>query len=143
VYESLFGFEGMEFYFKAWDELVGMAWADVIFAFPDACPIGIRRAATPGDYGVDTAGGFTILLNPALEEEIREGDEVLVVAEDDNTYAPQLPIELAATERRAPPSFEEEAKTKEAVFICGWRRGDEAHTYTHTYVMAVLLSFML
>jgi hypothetical protein len=39
---------------------------------------------------------------------------VLVVAEDDNTYSPQLPIAAPPTSnQRAPPSFQEEKKQKE------------------------------
>ena len=52
VYDSLCGFDGMEFYFKSWPALTGVEWGDVIFAFPDACPIGVRRphAASAAEY---------------------------------------------------------------------------------------------
>jgi hypothetical protein len=57
----------MEFYFRSWPELVGTVWASVLFAFPDACPIGIRRVASAGDpAGNGSAGGYRIGLKIAV-----------------------------------------------------------------------------
>ena len=72
------GFENAEFYIKRWPELDGMRFGDVLISFPDAVPCGVKLAAKGGK----------ILMNPADDYVLREGDEVLVIAEDDDTYAP-------------------------------------------------------
>lgn len=72
------GFENDEFYIKCWPQLDGMQFEDVLISFPDAVPCGIKVAADGG----------RIILNPNDNYVLREGDEVLVIAEDDDTYAP-------------------------------------------------------
>jgi hypothetical protein len=72
------GFENAEFYIKRWPELDGMRFGDVLISFPDAVPCGVKLASKGGK----------ILMNPADDYVLREGDEVLVIAEDDDTYAP-------------------------------------------------------
>lgn len=72
------GFENAEFYIKRWPQLDGMRFEDVFISFPDAIPCGIKVAAENGK----------IILNPDDNHVLRDGDEVLVIAEDDDTYAP-------------------------------------------------------
>lgn len=72
------GFENAEFYIKRWPQLDGVRFEDVIISFPDAVPCGIKVAAEAGK----------IILNPDDNYVLRKGDEVLVIAEDDDTYAP-------------------------------------------------------
>lgn len=72
------GFENAEFYIKRWPELDGLCFEDVLISFPDAIPCGIKVAADAGK----------IILNPDYGYVLKEGDEVLVIAEDDDTYAP-------------------------------------------------------
>jgi len=50
----------------------------VLLSFPDAVPCGVKVAAYGGK----------IILNPEDEYMLREGDEILVIAEDDDTYVP-------------------------------------------------------
>ena len=128
VYDALCGFDGMEFYFAEWPQLVGQPWGEVAFSFPDACPIGVRRpnaavvaaaamAANGSDDPAARWGG--ILLNPPDDYIINEGDEVLVIAEDDDTYKPCPPARPApgpAPEWAPPP------RENENVLLIGWRR---------------------
>ena len=72
------GFENAEFYVKRWPQLDGMRFEDVLISFPDAIPCGIKVASDGGK----------IILNPEDDYVLKEGDEVLVIAEDDDTYAP-------------------------------------------------------
>lgn len=72
------GFENAEFYIKRWPQLDGRRFENVLISFPDAIPCGIKVAADCGK----------IILNPDDNYVLKEGDEVLVIAEDDDTYAP-------------------------------------------------------
>lgn len=72
------GFENAEFYIKRWPQLDGVRFEDVLISFPDAVPCGIKVASEGGK----------IRLNPDDSYVLKEGDEVLVIAEDDDTYAP-------------------------------------------------------
>lgn len=79
VLERLLGFEGNEFYVQEWPELVGCCFGEIHFRFQDAVPIGIKKKGSPPS---------DILLNPPDDMELEEGDMVLVLAEDDDTYHP-------------------------------------------------------
>lgn len=72
------GFENAEFYIKRWPQLDGLRFDDALISFPDAIPCGIKVAADGGK----------IILNPNKSYVLKEGDEVLVIAEDDDSYAP-------------------------------------------------------
>lgn len=78
VWEDILGFENCEFYIKRWPELDGMQFEDVLISFPHAIPCGIKSVSCGGK----------IILNPDESYVLQEGDEVLVIAEDDDTYAP-------------------------------------------------------
>ncbi|KAF0697521.1 hypothetical protein As57867_011786, partial [Aphanomyces stellatus] len=74
VYNSLLGFDGDEFYCKTWPEVVGVAFKDLLPRFPNAAPIGLK-----------TSHG-KIVIKPAMDYKIAEGDEIIVLAEDNDTY---------------------------------------------------------
>lgn len=62
-----------------------MQFEDVLISFPEAIPCGVK---------VGSLGG-KIILNPQDSYVLQEDDEVLVIAEDDDTYAPSaLPMVL-------------------------------------------------
>lgn len=85
IWEDILGFENCEFYIKRWPQLEGMQFEDVLISFPAAIPCGIKVASYGGK----------IILNPDDSYVLQEGDEVLVIAEDDDTYAPaSLPMVL-------------------------------------------------
>lgn len=90
IWEDILGFEGCEFYFKRWPQLDGMQFEDVLISFPDAIPCGVKAASCGGK----------IILNPDDSYILQEGDEVLVIAEDDDTYTPaSLPMVLSKSFR--------------------------------------------
>ncbi|XP_062212985.1 probable ion channel CASTOR isoform X2 [Phragmites australis] len=109
IWEDILGFENCEFYIKRWPKLDGMRFEDVLISFPDAVPCGIKVASYGGK----------IILNPDDCYVLQEGDEVIVIAEDDDTYAPApLPkvkdavyIDIVHPERKP-----------QKILLCGWRR---------------------
>ncbi|KAK9950920.1 hypothetical protein M0R45_006386 [Rubus argutus] len=109
IWEDILGFENCEFYIKRWPQLDGMHFDDVLISYPDAIPCGVKVASLGGK----------IILNPDDSYVLQEGDEVLVIAEDDDTYAPAtLPTVKEAT-------FIQIARTPrkpQKILLCGWRR---------------------
>lgn len=132
VYEALLGFEGDEFYMSEWKELQGKKWQDLIGVFVDAVPIGIL-----------SADGY-VTLNPFKDHILQAQDQVIVIAQDNDTYKPQAPV---IVEAGTPPSKQEPQKKREIILFCGWRRdvrdilqqldklvdpGSEVHMMTHS-----------
>ncbi|XWS55313.1 hypothetical protein CRYUN_Cryun10bG0164200 [Craigia yunnanensis] len=109
IWEDILGFENDEFYIKRWSQLDGMQFEDVLISFPDAVPCGVKIAADSGK----------IILNPDDNYVLKEGDEVLVIAEDDDTYAP---APLPEVRRVGFPKVPELPKYPEKILFCGWRR---------------------
>lgn len=78
IWEDILGFENAEFYIKRWPQLDGLLFEDVLISFPDAVPCGVKVAAEGGKINI----------NPDDNYVLKEGDEILVIAEDDDTYTP-------------------------------------------------------
>ncbi|KAL4193750.1 hypothetical protein AMTRI_Chr06g178440 [Amborella trichopoda] len=112
IWEDILGFENCEFYIKRWPQLEGMQFDDVLISFPDAIPCGIKVASNGGK----------IFLNPYDGYVLQEGDEVLVIAEDDDTYAPTT---LPQVWRGSLPKDFSAPKLPERILYCGWRRDME------------------
>ncbi|XP_054816311.1 ion channel CASTOR isoform X3 [Prosopis cineraria] len=112
IWEDILGFENCEFYIKRWPQLDGMLFEDVLISFPDAIPCGIKVASRGG----------RIILNPDDSYILQEGDEVLVIAEDDDTYAP---ASLPMVWRGNLPKDFVYPKSPERILFCGWRRDME------------------
>uniref|UniRef100_A0A0D3FR94 RCK N-terminal domain-containing protein n=1 Tax=Oryza barthii TaxID=65489 RepID=A0A0D3FR94_9ORYZ len=112
IWEDILGFENCEFYIKRWPQLDGMQFEDVLISFPDAIPCGIKVASYGGK----------IILNPDDFYVLQEGDEVLVIAEDDDTYAP---APLSKVMRGYLPKDFVVPKSPERILFCGWRRDME------------------
>ncbi|XP_016900285.2 ion channel CASTOR-like [Cucumis melo] len=112
IWEDILGFENCEFYIKRWPQLTGMQFEDVLISFPDAIPCGIKVASRGGK----------IVLNPEDSYVLEEGDEVLVIAEDDDTYAP---APLPTVWRGSLPKDFIVPKSAERILLCGWRRDME------------------
>ncbi|KAK3162593.1 hypothetical protein QOZ80_1BG0091330 [Eleusine coracana subsp. coracana] len=109
IWEDILGFENAEFYIKRWPELDGMRFGDVLISFPDAVPCGVKVASKDGK----------ISINPNDDYILREGDEVLVIAEDDDTYAPGPRPEV---NKGFLPNIPTPPKYPEKILFCGWRR---------------------
>lgn len=109
VWNDLLGFEGCEFYCSEHPELEGCSFDDVLLRFADAAPLGLLRKN--GD----------VLLNPPSGVVVRAGDKIVVLAEDDNSYAVgPKPSDIVV-------EHEDEVLTPrtprpERVLFCGWRR---------------------
>ncbi|KAK7285676.1 hypothetical protein RJT34_20454 [Clitoria ternatea] len=112
IWEDILGFENCEFYIKKWPQLDGKQFEDVLISFPAAIPCGIKVASYGGK----------IILNPDDSYVLQEGDEVLVIAEDDDTYAP---TSLPTVWRGSLPKDFVYPKSPERILFCGWRRDME------------------
>nr|ABF99840.1 Ion channel DMI1-like, chloroplast precursor, putative, expressed [Oryza sativa Japonica Group] len=122
IWEDILGFENCEFYIKRWPQLDGMQFEDVLISFPDAIPCGIKVASYGGK----------IILNPDDFYVLQEGDEVLVIAEDDDTYAP---APLPKVMRGYLPKDFVVPKSPERILFCGWRRDMEDMIMVFRYSM--------
>ncbi|XP_019189180.1 PREDICTED: ion channel CASTOR-like isoform X1 [Ipomoea nil] len=112
IWEDILGFENCEFYIKRWTQLDGMPFEDVLISFPEAIPCGVKVASRGGK----------IILNPEDSYVLQEGDEVLVIAEDDDSYAPgPLPM----VQRGNLPKNLTIQRSPERILFCGWRRDME------------------
>ncbi|EFJ16674.1 hypothetical protein SELMODRAFT_155112 [Selaginella moellendorffii] len=112
VLKELLQFEGCEFRLKYWPELVGRKFSEMIFLFPDAIPCGLRKTLPSGQS--------CTLVNPPPGTVIEEGDRLLVISENDESYKP------AATLYVPPhvPSLTTKTSHKKPslnVLIVGWR----------------------
>ncbi|XP_071931266.1 probable ion channel POLLUX isoform X2 [Coffea arabica] len=109
IWEDILGFENAEFYIKRWPQLDGLHFEDVLVSFPDAIPCGVKVAAEGGK----------IIINPEDKYVLKEGDEILVIAEDDDTYAPGPLPEVSPG---LCPRMIDPPKYPEKILFCGWRR---------------------
>ncbi|KAM5554121.1 ion channel CASTOR-like [Rosa sericea] len=109
IWEDILGFENCEFYIKRWPQLDGMHFEDVLISFPDAIPCGVKVASLGG----------RIILNPDDSYVLQEGDEVLVIAEDDDTYAPAA---LPMVKEASFIQISRTARKPQKILLCGWRR---------------------
>jgi hypothetical protein len=115
VLSSLMGFEGAEFYFKTWPTLQGSCFGSIHHRFDGAIPIGIKQAHNG-----------RIFINPPEDLVIGENDQILVLADDDNSYSvidlpPQVSGQRMDLEERNRRVLEAE-QPLERVLFCGWRR---------------------
>jgi hypothetical protein len=84
VFTHILAFEKNEFYFKEWPQLVRRRFADCCFMFEAAVPFGIHLKDPVSIDGREVR----IMLNPPGDQLIEDGDEIIVIAEDDNSYEP-------------------------------------------------------
>ena len=115
VLDSMMGFEGSEFYFDTWPELYGKTFYEITVRFDDAIPAGFRSE------------DGTVTMNPNDDMVYEEGDEILVLAEDDDSYEPNDgSYSLAAGQcpegEEECPVVYDEYRPPERVLFCGWRR---------------------
>uniref|UniRef100_A0A1D1YAC8 Putative ion channel POLLUX n=1 Tax=Anthurium amnicola TaxID=1678845 RepID=A0A1D1YAC8_9ARAE len=109
IWEDILGFENAEFYIKRWPQLDGLRFEDVFISFPEAVPCGVKVAASGGK----------IIINPNDDYVMKEGDEILVIAEDDDTYEPGPLLEVR---KCFLPNVSSPPKYPEKILFCGWRR---------------------
>ncbi|OQR83152.1 ion channel [Achlya hypogyna] len=107
VYNSLLGFEGDEFYCKAWPSAVGASFGSLAERFPLATPIGVK-----------TASG-KIVIKPKMDYVIADKDEIVVLADDNDSYTCTAPVSVLPSTKHTIPA---QTFAKEKILICGWRR---------------------
>lgn len=110
VYRNLLSYEGSEFYFKAFPQLDGRPFGEAQWRMKDAVVVGYRRAGN-AEVAAQT------VLNPPDTALLQAGDELLVLAEDDDSFsldAAHAPA-IAAGFRGATPI----ARKAERLLICG------------------------
>src|SRR5215216_2232507 len=73
VYTELMNFGGDEIYFKHESGLAGKTFGEALLVFEDSCVMGLRQA------------NGQILLNPAMDTRIEEGDQIFALSADDDT----------------------------------------------------------
>jgi ion channel POLLUX/CASTOR len=109
VYRDLLTYEGSEFYFTPVGPLAGKEFREAQWATKDAVVCGVRRASKQGPA--------TCTLNPPDDFPLQEGDELLVIAEDDDSFS------LTATHQpTVPEAFQGAtpmARKPERLLICG------------------------
>ncbi len=110
VYRDLLSYEGSEFYFKAFPQLTGTPFGAAQWAMKDGVVCGVRK---PGKDGAPPQ----VLLNPKDELTLEPGDELLVIAEDDDSFSP-----TAKHAPQVPEGFtgaEPMARQPERILVCG------------------------
>ncbi|MFG1688265.1 potassium transporter TrkA [Nonomuraea sp. NPDC049269] len=73
VCTDLLDFGGDEIYMRAEPKLTGFPYGEALFAYGTASLIGIRH------------GDGSVVLNPPMDTQIMDGDQMIVIAEDDST----------------------------------------------------------
>jgi len=106
VYDAILGFEGDEFYMEEWPEAVGLPFRVLPEHFIDAIPIGIK-----------TADGV-VLLKPNMDRPVEAGEEIVVIAEDDDTYS----FQQSTCEVPEGPPKNPQSRSPERMLLIGWRR---------------------
>jgi len=110
VLEEMMGFEGSEFYFEEWPELTGKTFYDITCRFDDAVPLGVKSARDGNVH-----------INPENDHVINDGDRILVLAEDNDSYEVNDGDFEAKGIGKVPQVLEDE-KRVEKIMFCGWRR---------------------
>lgn len=110
VYRDLLSYEGSEFYFRAFPELGGRTFGDAQWVMKDGVVCGVRKPPKDGRPA-------QTILNPKDDFVLEATDELLVIAEDDDTFsataqhAPKVPEAFKGAEAIA--------RKPERLLICG------------------------
>jgi len=130
VFTHILAFEQNEFYFKCWDgtepypynvNLAGRRFADVCFLFASAVPFGLQLAEARErfDENGQPLPPSRIVINPEGDWEIGPEDEIIVIAEDDDSY---WPGELQMVDPGPTPMSEEVDPEPVNLMLIGFRR---------------------
>jgi ion channel POLLUX/CASTOR len=79
VYRDLLSYEGSEFYFKNFPELAGQPFGVAQWKMKDAVVCGVRT--------VSGKGRASCIINPSEEFVLGDKDELLVIAQDDDSFS--------------------------------------------------------
>jgi len=106
--ESLLGFEGSEFYLNSWKELFGQTFLQITCRFDDAVVVGVKLA------------NGEVCINPENDYVIQEGDKILCLAEDNDTYSVNEDGHNLSEDKV--PTISVVKRNNEKLLFCGWRR---------------------
>lgn len=112
VYRDLLGFDGSELYFKNFPALAGATFGEVRSFMRGGIAVGFRRP--------NVTSGTGIFVNPAHDTKIEAGDELLVLAEDDDTFSADRANPVADPKLPTLTPFSK-ARSTERILICGYR----------------------
>src|SRR5688572_26714372 len=108
VYTELLDFDGAEIYFKQEPALAGRTYREIVAAYEESTVMGLMRAT--GE----------VLLNPPMDTTFASGDQVIAIAEDDDTLVLStdsgggLPDISTLSQRERLPA------APERILILGW-----------------------
>jgi hypothetical protein len=120
VFTHILEFAGNEFYFKEWPQLVRRRFADVCFMFNDAVPLGIKLAEEIREVSDDgTVSYLSVIVNPPGDQVIEDGDQIIVIAEDNDTYEPGM---MNMVDPGPTPDVAEPERSPQNILLIGFRR---------------------
>jgi len=108
VYTELMNFSGDEIYFKQEPELSGKTYGESLLAFETSTLLGIRKA------------DGTVAMSPAVDTRIESGDQVVVIAEDDDKINLSAGTRTPLDESLIQPAGSESKPKPEKALILGW-----------------------
>lgn len=111
IYQELFGFEGSEMYFYQAD-WGNIAFYDLLHHFKDGIPLGIYRPQA----GVSIKD--SIIIRPEKDTMMQEGDEILILANDDSAIS-YLASPITAT-HKLPLSDKVLSPGTRSMLMLGW-----------------------
>lgn len=109
VMECLVGFEDVAFYFKCFPTLAGVPFSELFLHLETAIVIGLKPATG------------SIVLKPPPDRILLADDEVIVLAEDNDTFSPVAVPKLCPRVGQ-PPQVPPQKPKPETILLCGWRR---------------------
>jgi voltage-gated potassium channel Kch len=110
VYTELMNFGGDEIYFKQEPELSGKTYGEALLAYETSTLMGIRKA------------DGTIAMSPAMDTRIQSGDQIFVIAEDDDKIKLSGLSRIPFDESLIQVSGAVSKPKPEKVLVLGWNR---------------------
>lgn len=109
VYNDLLDFAGDEIYFQKEPKLTGRTFAEALLAYDDSTIIGLL------------SDGWVPRINPPMDRVIKEGDQVIAIAEDDDRVVLSGKVDVSISHEAIAIQERTEA-APENVLILGWNR---------------------
>ena len=110
VYTELMNFGGDEIYFKEEPSLAGRTYGEALLSYEASAAMGLRKS------------DGTILLNPAMDTTIAQGDQLFMLAEDDDKILFTAASTIQVDESAIQPAAKVTRQKPEKVMILGWNR---------------------
>lgn len=105
VYSNLMDFDDSEMYFSNAKSFVGRTYKEVLLGYEDCAVMGIKNAAD------------VVMLNPAGDYTIQNGDQLVIIAEDDSTIKANA---TAGTPVGEIITLENKPRKAEKSLLMGW-----------------------